>query len=719
LAILDSSPAITGIPCKEGTVDENKTRITRREFLRLTALVGAGVTAAACGAPAPAPTAAPAAPKATEKPAAPQPTAVPKATEKPVTVATAAAAPTAAPTSKYKEAPALAELVKAGKLPPVDQRLPKNPKAQKPFAKVGKYGGTWRRAYRGASDRFGVHTTIADHLLEMDAPEGAGSLTLIPNVAESYKVNADGTEFTWKLREGHKWSDGVEITSENAVWWFKNVLLNEELAPGRLYDNVRQQQNLTDIVADGKYAFVCKYSKPNGTLPLGVVRGEAWGLIGGLNFLVPSHYLQKFHRAFADPKALDEEVAKRKLQSWKQLWIGGPIDMFAFNPDLPIVGPWVTKQPASNERMVQERNPFYFQVDSEGNQLPYIDQITHDFFENQESFNLMCVAGKVDCQFRHVQLKDYTLLKENEAKGNYKVYVWADDSNVGWAINPTPRNEDTKVDEAQSAIVSKADFRRALSHAINRKEVSSLLYKGLAEPRQGAPVKGSPVYKKEYEEKFAAYDVDQANKLLDGLGLKKGADGFRTRPDGKPMTLRLDVDTAPGTINDDLYQLTKKYWEAVGIKTNINAMERSLREQIQFSDRYSVVGGSPGNTATPLAYDAWHFTIGGGWGRYIRNPKDPLAIQPPAGNPDVEPATKCYKLIEEAYSMADLDAAHKKLMEALDIYYDQCYSIGIVGAVAVPGVITNRMKNVPQKMLFTNALMRINMGQPAQFYIEE
>jgi peptide/nickel transport system substrate-binding protein len=694
-------------------VNEQKTRINRRQFLRLSALASAGVAVAACTAPAaPAPVAAP-------PTAAPQPTAVPKATEKAVTVATAAPAPTAAPTSKYKEASALADLVKAGKLPPVDQRLPKNPKVQKPFVKVGKYGGTWRRAYKGASDRFGVHTVICDHLLEIDAPDGYASLTLIPNVAESYKVNATGTEFTWKLREGHKWSDGAEITSDNAVWWYKNVYLNEELAPGRLYDNVRQQQNLTEIAADGKYAFVCKYSKPNGTLPLGVVRGEAWGVIAGLNFLVPSHYLQKFHKAFADAKALDDEVAKRKLQSWKQLWIGGPIDMFAYNPDLPMVGPWITKTPASNERMVQERNPYYFQVDPEGNQLPYIDQVTHDFFENQESFNLMCIGGKVDCQFRHVQLTDYTLLKENEAKGNYKVYVWADDSNVGWTVNPTPRNEDTKVDEAQSAIVSKPDFRRALSLAINRKEVSSLLYKGLAEPRQGAPVKGSPVYKKDYEEKFAAYDVEQANKLLEGLGLKKGADGFRTRPDGKTLTLRLDVDTAPGSIANDLYELTKKYWEAVGIKTTINASERSLREQIQFSDRYSVVAGSAYNTATPLAFDFWHNTISGGWGRFIRNPADPLAIKPPDGDKDLDLAKKCYRIIEEAYGMADLDAAHKKLMEALDIYYDQCYTIGIVGSVAVPGVVTNRMKNVPQKMLFTNALMRINMGQPAQFYIEE
>jgi peptide/nickel transport system substrate-binding protein len=690
---------------QESENEHTPNRVNRREFLRLSVIAGAGTVMAACGGGVPLAT--PAAPAATSAPAA---------------VATAAptTASSGAPISQYKEAPMLAELVQAGSLPPIEERLPKTPKVLPTFESIGEYGGAWRRAYRGPSDRFGVHTTIADHLLEMYAPEGAGSLTLIPNVAESYEVNEDATEFTWNIREGHKWSDGVEITSDNAVWWYQNILLNEELAPGRLYDNVRQQQNLTDVVANGPYSFKTIYSAPNGTLPLGVVRGEAWGVIGGLNFLVPSHYLEQYHKEFADADFLDAELARLQLQSWVQLFLGGPIDMFAFNPDMPIVGAWVTTKPASSEQMVQTRNPYYFQVDEEGNQLPYLDEITHDFFENQESFNLMCISGQIDCQFRHVQLTDFTFLKENEAAGNYTVRIWNDDSNVAFIINPTPRDEDGNVDEAQSAIVSRADFRRALSFAINRDEVSNLLYKGLATPRQAAPVEGSPVYKQEYEQAYAAYDVDQANALLDGLGLTEtNSDGFRLRPDGEPLTLQLDVDAAPGTINDDLYQLIKGYWEAVGVRTNINAQERTLRETLQFSDRYSVILGGVGNTATPLAFDAWHNTINGGWGRYLRNAEDPLAIEPPADDAEIAAAAETYAIIEEAYGMVDLDAAHARLMDALDIFYEQCYQIGVVGGVTTPGVVSNRMRNVPQSMLFTNALMRINMGQPPQFFVQE
>lgn len=690
---------------------QNKqTIISRRQFLQVSLMAGAGVTLAACGGAA--------TPAKTAEPTKPPAAATAKPTEKPVTISTPTTAPTLA-ASKYKEAPALAELVKGGKLPPVDQRLPKNPKVLPVYQKIGKYGGTWRRAYKGVSDRFGVHTTICDFLLEMYQTEGGG-LTLIPNICEKYEVNADGTEFTWYLREGTKWSDGTELTSEDAVFWFQNIYNDDQIAPGKLYDNVRQQQNLTSIEAKGKYAFICKYSKPNGTLPIGVVRGEAWGTIGGINFIAPSAYLKKYHPKTGDPKFIQETLDKFKLQKYNQLFLEGPIGMFALNPDLPVIAPWTTKKPASNAQMLQERNPYYFQVDKEGNQLPYMDAITHEFFENQESFNLMLVGGKIDVQFRHVQLKDFTLLKENEAKGNYKVFVWQSDENYGYSVNPTPRNEDTSVDEAQSKIVSRAEFRRALSLAINRQEINKLLFNELSNPRGSAPVPGSPVYKKDYETKWAAYDVAQANKLLDGLGLdKKDKDGFRLRPDGKLLTLRLDVDTAPGSIDADMHQLVKGYWEKVGIKTVVNAQERSLRETLQFSDRFSVIAGGIGNTSVPLSYDAWHNTIGGGWGRYIRNPADKLAIKPDEKDPEVATAMKIYKIIEEAYSLADIDKAHAKLMEALDLWYEQCYNIGIVGANPVPGVVHNRIKNMPNKLIWANALMRINMAQPAQLFIEE
>jgi peptide/nickel transport system substrate-binding protein len=393
--------------------------------------------------------------------------------------------------------------------------------------------------------------------------------------------------------------------------------------------------------------------------------------------------------------------------------------MFFFNPDLPIVGPWPMKTTVPNELVTQERNAYYFQVDPEGNQLPYLDQITHLFFEDQETMNLRLIAGEIDCQYRHVQIADYPLLKENEERGNYRVYLWRADGNSGYSVNTTPRDDNGDVIEEQSAIVSQADFRRALSVAINRDEVNELVYNGLSVPRQAAPIPGSPVWKQEYEEAWAQYDPDLANELLDGIGLtERDSDGFRQRPDGETLVLRLDVDSSPGSVADDQNQLIGQYWEAVGVRTIINSMERTLRETVQFSDRYSVIGAGIGNTAVPLAFDGWHGGAPGGWGRYVRTVNtelDPLGVQPP----EADPVYELQALIDEAYATIDLDEAHEILKQALDIYYDQCYNIGVVGAGGVPVVVSNRMKNVPDGNIQANALMQINNAQPAQFYIDE
>jgi ABC-type transport system substrate-binding protein len=161
------------------------------------------------------------------------------------------------------------------------------------------------------------------------------------------------------------------------------------------------------------------------------------------------------------------------------------------------------------------------------------------------------------------------------------------------------------------------------------------------------------------------------------------------------------------------------YLEAVGIKILLNGMERSLHETYNFAGRLQLSPGGMGNTAVPLSYDGWHNTIGGGWGAWIRDPNIEIAIEPPADDPEVITAKECFALIKEAYGMLDVDAAHKKLMEALDIYYEQCYAIGIVGADLTPGVVTNRTKNVPDGHVWGNALMRINAAQPPQMWIEE
>ena len=184
-----------------------------------------------CSSPTPAaptaapaqPTAVPAAPEPTAVPAAPEPTAVPAAPEP-----TKAPEPTAVPepVSKYKEAPMLADLVKAGTLPAVDERLPKTPYVIE-APEVGQYGGIWHRGFLGPSDRNGLIRVVNDGLVRFSI-DGA---SVEMKYAESVTPNDNFTEWTIKLREGSKWSDGEPFTADDIMFWFTDVVNNKDIMP--------------------------------------------------------------------------------------------------------------------------------------------------------------------------------------------------------------------------------------------------------------------------------------------------------------------------------------------------------------------------------------------------------------------------------------------------------------------------------------------------------
>src|SRR6185503_19089237 len=185
-----------------------------------------------------------AAPKADAKPAA-----APPATAVPLNVAQATAVPTAAPAaaatapaagaSKYKEAPDLAQLVKDGKLPPVEKRLPDNPRVLKPLEETGQYGGTWRRAFRGLTDYLAQGKLMEARLIAWDAPD-PNTLHIIPSVIEKWEQSKDATEFTFHLRKGIKWSDGTEATTEDVKFWWNDIQFNQDLTP-MPQDSIRQR----------------------------------------------------------------------------------------------------------------------------------------------------------------------------------------------------------------------------------------------------------------------------------------------------------------------------------------------------------------------------------------------------------------------------------------------------------------------------------------------
>ncbi|MDH7487136.1 MAG: ABC transporter substrate-binding protein [Anaerolineae bacterium] len=638
--------------------------ITRREFIRLSVLTAAGAVAAACvqAPPAPAPTPVPEATKA------PPPTPVPAATE--------------APAAKYKEAPMLAELVKAGKLPPVDERLPKNPLVMEGAEGIGNYGGTWRRCFSGVSDYWGP-TKLHDRAWAWFDR----NLNLRPRLLESWSVSPDGKVWTIKMREGVKWSDGkAEYNTDDLAFWYEYELLNKKLTPTPGTQWRDPDMTVVKFEAVDKHTARFTYGKPKPLFMYGMTRG---GTGGGATIaplpVAPSHYMKEFHEDTTSDKAkLEEDVKARGFADWQTYYMQFARQWTA-NPERPLVSAWRALGPLSTEMFVMERNPYFFAVDQEGNQLPYIDKITHRLFENQEVKNLWVTNGEIDMQYRHMTIADLALYKSGEAQGDYKVLLGIMASHVAMQLNLSTKNP------LLNEFFNQRNVRIAISHAINRDQVNQLVYNGLLKPRQYSPLPMSPQYYEKAATAHLEYDPDLANRLLDEAGYtQKDAEGIRLHKDGvTPISFIVEGTDQAGTPTEDAALLVAKDLAKVGIKMTYKYVERALYTEHYSANDIEAAWWGGDRTVLPLVPEAIIFRgvqpdrpWCPGWGFWYTDPTNPNAVKPPDGHW----IWTIWKIWDEEIAVEpDPDKQTAAFKKILDIWAEELPMIGILGEQ--PGVI--------------------------------
>ncbi len=640
---------------------EQRRRITRRQFLQASAVVAAGAVSAAC------------VPVATPAPTQPP--------AEPVSAATPTPAPSA---SKYQEAPMLAELVKQGELPPVDQRLPENPCVLPVHDGIGNYGGTMHRAFRGVSDRWGP-TKANDHFLAWFDKD----LNLIPRLVESWEVNDDASEWTFHLREGVKWSDGTEFTSDDIVWWYENEMSNEDLWPSPYIKwtvTVGADKVFMDLEAPDKYTVKMKFPRAKTLFIYDLTRGTGMESFG-VGCLTPSHYMKQFHIDFADdPAALEAEATAAGFESWAAYYLDR--GWWYMNPDRPSLSPWLAKNALSEELFVMERNPYYYGVDPEGNQLPYLDTIQHRLFEADEVLNLWVTNGEIDFQARRMAMANYTLYKESEEGGDYHVFVQKTASHICLQCNLTTKNEPLR------EFFNERNVRIALSLAVNRDEMNELAYDGLYTPRQYSPMDESPQYYPKLSNVYLDYDLDEANRLLDEAGYtEKDADGFRLWKDGSD-TLNFEIvgTWEPGVPNEDAAQLLVKYFADVGVKAAYKYNERSLyQERFEANDIEAAWWGGD-RTLLPLAPLAVIFRgyqtdrpWACAWGLYLHDPDDPNAERPPEDHW----INDIWNLWDQIEAEADPDKQNEMFFQILDIWAEELPMPGYLGNQPNPCIVKN------------------------------
>ena len=623
--------------------------------------------------------------------------------------------------SEFGEAPMLAEMVAAGELPPVEERLPEPEDLLviQPVNEIGKYGGTWRRGFTGPGDgQNGQRVAGSDRLLfwsSTDFPE------VTPNLAKSWEVSEDGTTITVNLRRGAKWSDGEPFTANDIMFWYEYLYQNEELVPVRSpFFNTDAGATL-EMVDD----YTVRFIFPEANTLFVEVLASSVNVFGGqavfgntaMGGFAPAHYLQQFHPDFVEEEALTALVAEEGFDNWVNLFKDK--NTWARNPDLPVLTPWMTVSPITGDTWVLERNPYYYGVETEGNQLPYIDRISLTLAENLEVLNLRAIAGEYDYQARHLSISNIPVFLENQEQGNYTLSL--DPAQHG-ADGAFMFNQSYESDPEIGQWLRNADFRRALSLGVDRDSINEIIFLGIGVPGSAVVAESSPFNPgEEYRSLWSTYDPDQANELLDSIGLtERDADGFRLRTDNGERLI-LELPTIPAFIQfTQLAELVKEDWAEIGIFANVVEQERSLVEQRRASNELQFFVWQNDGTdelylypyhAIPVAETSGMGPAFGVW--YSSN-----------GEQGIEPPDNV-KAVLDLFSQGLLATPEERVTLGQEIWAtitDEVWTMGTVGqSGAFMGVriAKNNMGNIPSRQFNIQAGQTPAISRPATFFFTD
>jgi peptide/nickel transport system substrate-binding protein len=623
---------------------------------------------------------------------------------------------------KFNEAPMLAQLVKAGKLPPVEKRLPEEPLVVKPVREIGKYGGTWRRGFTGPADgENGNRLSAVDKFIFWDYT----GTKIQPSVAKDWKVSEDGKTITLTFRKGMKWSDGQPFSADDVMFWYQDIYLNKDLVPTPLAEmSIAGKPGRIVKVDDLTVAF--QFDAPYflfesvlaGDMNIG--RGQSAGQFGGRFFggYAPKHYLKNYLPKYVPEADLNAQAKAAGFDSWKSL-IRFKID-WQKNTELPVLAPWRTTSPITAKTWVLERNPYYWEVDTAGNQLPYIDTVVMTLAENLEVLNLRAVAGEIDFQARHIDIQKLPVFLENQAKGDYKVYL---DPGVYGSDTVLQINHAYSADPQVAKWLHNRDFRRALSLGIDRDQINEAFFLGLGTPGSAVPSEGMNENPgPEWRKKWSVYDLKQANEILDRIGLaKKDAEGFRLRTDGKGR-LRIEMQAAAAAFLPwaKHAEMIADQWKKIGIWADVKEFERNLFFTRCDNNEQQISLWTNGGTemiylyphhALPVAVQSMYGVPIYKWvstdGKDGMKPEDPMLL-------------KALELYKSAGGLKQAER-DKVAQEIWKLYVDEQFGIGAVGlSPAFLGVriVSNKMGNVPDRQVNAQHMRTPTSARPTTLFFK-
>ncbi len=585
-----------------------------------------------------------------------------------------------------RQSPMLAARVEAGELPPLPDRLPDRPARANVFGDDARYGGTitiivqnfW--SLGGINEVFGSRLVlhrpkVGDAGRIVTDEQGDVAYELTGNLAESWEYAADGRAVTVKLREGLRYSDGHEFTTDDVVYRWR--IWNDTEVYGEITPVPSQQLGGEPIDIERIDRHTFRFVLPEPDFRWFEQRGahlQFWE--------APKHWLSRWD-PHIHPDTGDWDTFKQKLGDWT-------------DTSRPALGPWRLVRWPSTGEVVAERNPYYYVVDGQGRQLPYIDRVKGIRVRNQDVAAMKVVAGQVDL-YDGAELGNLALLKANERRGGYRISLHGEGPGSFPALLI---NFFTRRPHLADAFRER-DFRVALSLAIDREEINQLVFNGFATPTNAA-------FGRWFRKRYATHKPRRAAKLLDGLGLKdRDGDGVRQYPGGADVTIVLT--TLEGTYAS-VCELVTSHWRNLGIDAIVSNVHPNQYSMLRRNREYDVIAAHNGsyNMESNFRMGSWSplsmsvdlsRPVGkGAWAPFIRwiLSNGEQGQRPPA---DIEAGLTEVAALYERYRAERDEAEARRLARGIaEIWAEQVWTLGVVGRAPSPLVVSRRLLNLPPRI---------------------
>jgi len=594
---------------------------------------------------------------------------------------------------RYNESPMLRTKVAAGELPPVEERLPEEPSVVNPYEGIGEYGGIVHTASNSPRS-----LGQAGNLNNWEAPlrpevglhlDSARPRPNVPNVVKDWKLSKDYRSIILYLRKGMRWSDGEPFTADDIVFWYEDVLLNKEITPAIdsrwiIGGEVWKLKKIDD------YAIRLEFAGP---FPWVLYNLATWGPEAMTRN--PKHYLKQFHPRYTPKEKLEKMVKEAGFDHWYELFLERQNRHVTI--DKPTLLPYVLKT-RSTTLLTLERNPYYWKVDTQGNQLPYFDGISVKVVIDPEVSESMTITGEFDFSWG-CSTANYPMYMENAEKGNYRVLLYPYANRAGFLC--VSINQTYKKDLALRKIFRDKRFRQALSVAIDREEMNEVLYHGRGRPMPSTVLPCSMFYLPEFDEAYTEYDPEKANALLDEMGLNWDENHeYRLRSDGKRLSVIFDIIPGIHEGQDAVAtaEMLVKYWREIGIDIMIKSVSGELFNARVLGNEHqlSLWGGSTTTddnlVMAPHHYVLWHMWSDAGYGPlwvtwYLT--KGERGERPP------EELIEVTKKWEKILVIIDEQERVRLGREIFRWNAENILTIGLVGMVPGPEIVRVNLRNVP------------------------